>query len=69
MPQILSVLMVTFLRNGSPGNKASSFMCATKSEQKSDKIKTSILLTCIGELGHEFYQTFEFATDTDKLKL
>ena len=44
-------------------------MCATESDQKPDKIKTSILLTCIGEQGREIYQTFEFATDTDKLKL
>ena len=44
-------------------------MCATESDQKSNKIKTSILLTCIGEQGREIYQTFEFATDFDKLKL
>ena len=44
-------------------------MCATESDQKSDKIKTSILLTCIGERRHEIYQTFDFNTDTDKLKL
>ena len=43
--------------------------CVTESDQKSDKIKTSILLTCIGEQGCEIYQTFEFAIDTDKLKL
>ena len=45
------------------------YMCATESDQKSDKIKTSILLTCIGEQGREIYQTFELDTDTDKLKL
>ena len=45
------------------------YMCATESDQKSDKIKSSILLTCIGEQGHEIYQTLEFNTDTYKLKL
>ena len=45
------------------------YMCATESDQKSDKIKAPILLTCTGEQGREIYQTFELDTDTDKLKL
>ena len=44
-------------------------MCATESDQKSDKIKTSILLTSTGEQGRGIYQTFEFAIGSDKLKL
>ena len=59
----------TFLKSGNPGSKVLNFMCATESDQKSDKIKTSILLTCIGEQGCEIYQTREFATDIDKFKL
>ena len=45
------------------------YMCATESDQKSDKIKASILLTCIGEPGREIYETFDFANAADKLKL
>ena len=45
------------------------YMCATESDQKSDKIKPSILLTCIGERGREIYETFDFANAADKLKL
>ena len=37
------------------------YMWATESDQKSDKIKASILLTCIGECGREIYETFDFA--------
>ena len=35
---------------------------------KSDKVKTSILLTCIGEGGREIYETFEFASEADSIK-
>ena len=44
------------------------YMVATESDGKSDKIKTSILLTCIGEQGREIYQTFEL-TGGDNMKL
>ena len=45
------------------------FLTATESDSKSDKIKTSILLTCIGPKGRDIYETFTFKQDTDKLKL
>ena len=31
------------------------YMTATESDEKSEKIKSSILLTCIGEKGREIY--------------
>ena len=45
------------------------FLTATESDSKSDKVKTSILLTCIGSKGREIYETFAFAEEGDKLKL
>ena len=33
---------------------------ATEKDAKSDKINTSILLTCIGKQGREIYNTFQF---------
>eukprot|EP00794_Sanderia_malayensis_P021043 gene21043-23098_t len=45
------------------------YLVATESDAKSDKIKTSILLTCIGECGREIYEIFEFATEGNALKL
>ena len=45
------------------------FMVATEADGKSDKIKSSILLTCIGERGREIYETFDFQDAEDKLKL
>ena len=45
------------------------FMIATESESKSEKIKSSILLTCIGEKGREIYSTFTFDEEDDKMKL
>ena len=44
-------------------------MCATELNQKSDKIKASILLTCIGERRCEIYETFDFGNAADKVKL
>ena len=38
-------------------------MTATKSDGEEENIKSSILLTCIGETGREIYKTFEFAQD------
>ena len=45
------------------------YLIATESDVKSDKVKTSILLTCIGERGREIYETFEFASEADSMKL
>ena len=44
------------------------YLVATESDAKSDKIKTSLPLTTIGERGREMYESFEF-TDGDSLKL
>ena len=43
-------------------------MTATESDGKDNKIKASILLTCIGDKGREVYSTFTLA-EADKLKL
>ena len=45
------------------------FLAATEIDGKSDKIKTSALLTCIGAKGREIYDTFTYTSDDDKLKL
>ena len=45
------------------------FLVATESVAKSDKVKSSILLTCIGQRGCDIYNTFTFATADDKLTL
>ena len=53
-----------------PGSLLFNFyLVATESDAKSDKIKTSMLLTCIGERGREIYETFEFPTAGDSLRL
>ena len=44
------------------------YLIATEKNDKSDAIKSSILLTCIGKKGREVYNTFTFATDHDKMK-
>ena len=45
------------------------FLVATESDSISDNIKSSILLTCIGQRGRDIYNTFTFATADNKLKL
>ena len=40
---------------------------ATKSEEKPEPVKSSILLTCIGSKGREIYNTFNFENDEDKM--
>ena len=45
------------------------FLVATESDAKSDKIKSSILLICIGQRGRDIYNTFTFTSADDKLKL
>ena len=44
------------------------YLTATESDTKSDKIKTSILLTCIGKRGREIYNTFTWENVGDSLK-
>ncbi len=41
------------------------YLTATEKDGKSDKIKTSILLTCIGKQGWEIYNTFQFEEGDD----
>ena len=54
------------------GNLAESlltlYLTATEKDAKNDKVKTPILLTCIGKRGREVYNTFTFASDGDELK-
>ena len=45
------------------------YIVATDSDAKSEKVQTSILLTCVGQKGRDVYNTFAFATDEDKLRL
>ena len=45
------------------------YLVATESHEKTEDIKTSILLTCIGKHGIEIYNTFTFSDEADKLKL
>ena len=42
------------------------YLVATESDGKSKKVKSSILLTCIGKRAREIYNTFTFANDEDK---
>ena len=46
------------------------YLVATEKDgiRKSDKIKTSILLHCIGKQGREIYHTFTWTTDDDRLR-
>ena len=44
------------------------YLTATESDTKYDKIKTSILLTCIGKHGREIYNTFTWENVGDNLK-
>ena len=39
------------------------YLAATESDGKEDKVKTSILLTCIGDQGRRIYDTFDFKSN------
>ena len=45
------------------------FLVATESNKKSDEVKTSILLTCIGQRSREVYYNFKFENEGDCMKL
>ena len=45
------------------------YLAATESDGKSEKVKSSILLTCIGKRAREIYNTFTFQTEEDKMKV
>ena len=40
-------------------------LVATEKDKKENKIKTSILLSCIGPQGREIYNTFTFSQEAD----
>ena len=43
------------------------YLQATEKDRKSSKVKSSILLTCIGSQGREIYNTFAFSNDEDPM--
>ena len=45
------------------------YLVATENDKKSEKIKSSILLTCIGKHAREVYNTFTFAEPDDNMKV
>ena len=45
------------------------YLAAAESDEKSEKVKSSILLTCIGKRAREIYNTFSFQTEEDKMKV
>ena len=45
------------------------YLTATESDEKDEKVKTSILLTCVGKKGREIYNNFAFTEEGDKFKL
>ena len=45
------------------------FMTATESNDKPEDVKTSRLLSCIGEKARDIYYTFQFENDDDSVTL
>ena len=45
------------------------YLTATKKDVKNDKVKTSVLMTCIGQKGREIYETFNFDNPGDEMTL
>ena len=45
------------------------YQTATEKEAKYEKVKTSVLLTCIGQKGREIYETFNFDNPGHEIKL
>ena len=45
------------------------YLTATEKDNKDDKIKTPMLLTCICQKGREIYKTFTFDSADDEMKL
>ena len=48
---------------------AKKFWAATEKDGKNGKVKTSVVLTCIGQKGTEIYETFIFDNPGDEMKL
>ena len=44
-------------------------LTATEEDGKIGKVKTSVLLTCIGQKGREIYETFNFDNPGDEMRL
>ena len=45
------------------------YLTATEKDGKNDKVKTSVLLTCIGQKGRKIYETFNFDNPDDEMRL
>ena len=45
------------------------FLVATESDEKPEKTKLSLLLTCIGNRGREIFNTFQFDLDEDRMTI
>ena len=45
------------------------YLVATESDGKSEKVKSSSLLTCIGKRASEIYNTLTFQIEEDKMKV
>ena len=45
------------------------YLAATEKDSKDDKIKTSMLLTCIDQKGRQIYDTFTFYSVDDHMTL
>ena len=45
------------------------YLTATENDCKNDKIKTLVLLSCIGQKVREIYETFRFYNNGDEMKL
>ena len=45
------------------------YLAATEKDRNNDKVKTSVLLTCIGQKGREIYETFNFDNPGDEMRL
>ena len=48
---------------------AKTYLTATEKDGKTDKVKTPVLLTCIGQKDREIYETFNFDNPGDEMKL
>ena len=44
------------------------YITAAQKDRKSEVVKSSILLSCIGKKGREIYNTFTFENDDDNMK-
>ena len=45
------------------------YWTATELDRKNNKVKTSVLLTCIGQKGRKIYETFNFDNPCDEMRL